>query len=41
MWSENDARDAGYQVAYGIATSPLGPIEVPLDNVILQQRGRV
>jgi beta-xylosidase len=41
MWSENDARDVRYQVAYGISRSPLGPIEVPRDNVILQRRGRV
>ena len=40
MWSENDARDVRYQVAYGVSTSPLGPIEVRPDNVILQQRGR-
>jgi len=40
MWSENDARDARYQVAYGISRSPLGPIAVPPDNVILQRRGR-
>ena len=40
MWSENDARDTTYQVAYGISLSPLGPITVPDDNVILQQRGR-
>ena len=41
MWSENDARDVRYQVAYGTSKSPLGPIEVPPDNVILQQRGPV
>jgi len=41
MWSEHDARDVHYQVAYGISTSPLGPIEVPPDNVILQMRGKV
>jgi len=40
MWSQNDARDVNYQVAYGIAKSPLGPIQVPADNVILQKRGR-
>lgn len=40
MWSQNDARDVRYQVAYGTSKSPLGPIEVPPDNVILQQRGR-
>ena len=41
MWSENDARDVRYQVAYGTSRSPLGPIDVPSDNVILKQRGRV
>jgi beta-xylosidase len=41
MWSENDARDTRYQVAYGIASSPTGPITIPEDNVILQKRGRV
>ena len=40
MWSENDARDSRYQVAYGISKSPLGPIEIPPDNVILQKRGQ-
>jgi len=41
MWSQNDARDANYQVAYGVAPAPLGPIEIPPDNVILQRRGHV
>ncbi len=41
MWSENDARDVRYQVAYGTSASPLGPIEIPSDNVILQRRGPV
>jgi beta-xylosidase len=40
MWSQNDARDINYEVAYGTATSPLGPITVPPDNVILQRSGR-
>jgi len=40
MWSENDARDVRYQVAYGTSKSALGPIEVPPDNVILQKHGR-
>ncbi len=41
MWSENDARDVNYQVAYGISESPLGPIAIPSDNVILQRHGQV
>ena len=28
-------------MAYGVARSPLGPIEVPPDNVILTGRGQV
>ncbi len=40
MWSENDARDPKYQVAYGTSKSPFGPIEIPRDNVILQRRGQ-
>jgi beta-xylosidase len=40
MWSENDARDSRYQVAYGTSKSPLGPIEVPPDNVVLAKHGR-
>jgi beta-xylosidase len=41
MWSQNDARDIDYQVAYGTSQSPLGPIALPTDNVILRRRGRV
>lgn len=40
MWSENDARDVDYRVAYGISRSPLGPIETPPDNVVLRKHGR-
>jgi beta-xylosidase len=40
MWSQNDARDERYQIAYGTSKSPLGPIEIPADNVILQKHGR-
>lgn len=41
MWSQNDARDENYQVAYGTSKSPLGPIEIPPDNVVLSKRGKV
>ncbi len=42
-WSENDARADNYQVAYGTAKSPLGPIEIPTpisSRLILQNDGR-
>ena len=39
MWSVDDARSENYRVAYGIAHSPLGPIEIPPNNVILQKHG--
>ena len=35
MWSENDTRDADYRVRYGIADSPLGPITVPKNNMVI------
>jgi beta-xylosidase len=35
MWSENDTRDPDYRVRYGTATSPLGPITVPANNLVI------
>ena len=39
MWSEDDARSANYRVAYGTADSPLGPIQIAKDRVILSKSG--
>lgn len=39
MWSVDDARSENYRVAYGTSKSPLGPIEIPPNNVILQKHG--
>lgn len=39
MWSVGDARSDDYRVAYGTAHSPLGPIKIPPDNVILRKHG--
>lgn len=41
MWSVDDARSDNYRVAYGIAKSPLGPVEIPPNNVVLQKSGIV
>ena len=38
LWSVDDTGSPNYHVAYGTAKSPLGPIEVAKDPVILQQR---
>ena len=35
LWSENDTRDANYRVRYGISNSPMGPISIPENNLIL------
>ena len=35
LWSENDTRSENYRVRYGTSTSPLGPITVPEENLIL------
>ena len=41
MWSEDDARSPNYRVAYGTADSPLGPIQIAKDRVILSKSGLV
>ncbi len=37
MWSVDDTRAANYHVAYGTSKSPLGPIEVAKDPIVLIQ----
>ncbi|MGM8363511.1 family 43 glycosylhydrolase [Flavobacterium sp. ARAG 55.4] len=36
MWSEDDTRSPNYKVRYGISKSPLGPLEIPKDNIVIQ-----
>lgn len=38
LWSVDDTGSPNYHVAYGTSTSPLGPIEVAKEPVILAQR---
>lgn len=40
MWSVDDTRSANYHVAYGTAKSPLGPIEVAKDPIVIMQDPR-
>ncbi|WP_255578525.1 family 43 glycosylhydrolase [Chitinophaga sp. sic0106] len=35
LWSENDTRSEDYRVRYGTADSPLGPIHVPANNMVI------
>ncbi len=37
MWSEDDTRSENYRVRYGTSNSPLGPIAIKEDNLILQK----
>jgi beta-xylosidase len=39
MWSEDDTRSEDYRVGYGTSTSPLGPVQVAADPVILKKHG--
>lgn len=35
LWSEDDTRSENYRVRYGTSTSPLGPINIPTDNLVI------
>jgi hypothetical protein len=37
FWSVDDTRSQNYSVRYGTSTSPLGPINVPANNLVLQK----
>ncbi|MFH6957087.1 family 43 glycosylhydrolase [Flavobacterium aquidurense] len=36
LWSQDDTRSPNYKVRYGISKSPLGPIEIPENNIVIQ-----
>ncbi|MEJ8843334.1 family 43 glycosylhydrolase [Lacibacter sp. H375] len=35
LWSEDDTRSENYRVRYGTSTSPLGPITIPTENLVI------
>lgn len=35
LWSEDDTRSENYRVRYGTSKSPMGPIDIPENNLIL------
>ncbi|GAA4306902.1 family 43 glycosylhydrolase [Aestuariibaculum suncheonense] len=38
LWSEDDTRSPNYRVRYATADSPLGPLNIPDNNLILEKR---
>ncbi|MWB94124.1 family 43 glycosylhydrolase [Flavobacterium sp. GA093] len=36
LWSEDDTRSPNYKVRYAISKSPLGPLEIPKNNIVIQ-----
>jgi GH43 family beta-xylosidase len=36
LWSEDDTRSPNYKVRYGTSKSPLGPITIPENNIVIQ-----
>ncbi|SDZ13672.1 MULTISPECIES: family 43 glycosylhydrolase [Rhodonellum] len=37
LWSEDDTRSENYRVRYAISDSPIGPLEIPKNNLILSK----
>lgn len=38
FWSEDDTRSPKYKVRYGISNSPIGPLEIPKNNIVIQSK---
>lgn len=41
LWSEDDTRSENYRVRYATAPSPLGPLEIPEDNLVIAKEPSV
>ncbi len=37
LWSEDDTRSPNYRVRYGTSDSPMGPIQIPENNIVIQK----
>lgn len=37
LWSEDDTRNPNYRVRYATAKSPLGPLEIPENNLVIKK----
>jgi arabinoxylan arabinofuranohydrolase len=40
FWSEDDTRSPDYKVRYGTSNSPLGPIHIPDNNIVIRRNDR-
>ena len=38
MWSEDDTRSPNYRVRYATATSPLGKLNIPENNIVIEKK---
>ncbi|MCH7413152.1 family 43 glycosylhydrolase [Belliella sp. R4-6] len=41
LWSEDDTRSENYRVRYAISDSPVGPLEIPENNLILSKNPKL
>ncbi|MCV9387371.1 family 43 glycosylhydrolase [Reichenbachiella ulvae] len=37
LWSEDDTRSPNYKVRYATSDSPMGPLDIPADNIVIQK----
>ncbi len=37
LWSEDDTRSPNYKVRYATSKTPIGPLEIPEDNIVIQK----
>jgi GH43 family beta-xylosidase len=38
MWSENDTRSPDYRVRYALSGSPVGPLHIPENNLVIERK---
>lgn len=38
LWSEDDTRSPNYRVRYAVAQSPLGPLTIPENNIVIEKK---
>ena len=38
LWSEDDTRSPNYRVRYATAESPVGPLSIPEDNIVIEKK---